>query len=602
MRSTKHLFLSIVWAGLALLVFSLFAQSARAGWAGKEVYGTAPDGTELHWVVYTPTTAGPWPAVLVIHGGGFKTGGPASGAPCALDLANAGYLAFSIEYRLAPNGSLDGQTSDGRYPQQTDDVKMAIRAARADPRCNGQVGAVGGSAGGHHTAYCAATGTIGDDRLDVGVSLSGVYDFTDFRADPNINTFIIDVTNYVGVSEFDLTDLQAASPVNFVDTKIAPLFLINSAQDTMPFSQLADMTTTLDSLGIYQYQALTLPGSLHAFDYWSLVKDQVIAFLDARFAGVPFPSPSPTPSPTPSLPPTPTPIPTASPTASPAPSPTASPAPSSTPSPTIPPPPSPTPAADPPAQLVNVSTRAHVGSDDEVMIAGFIITGGAAKTVLLRALGPSLAQSEVTGVLADPVLQLYDQAGALIAKNDNWSELALDLVDGGFGPKNANESVLVATLPAGNYTAVLSGANTTSGTALLELYDLDPASSVLSNISTRGEVASTTDPMIGGFIIDGADSAKVLVRALGPSLSARGVEGVLPDPTLELHDSDGSLIFANDNWRSDQEAQILATTIPPNDDREAAIVATLAPGSYTAIVRGSGTASGVALVEVYHLP
>lgn len=566
MRSPKHFFSSTFRAAVAIVACSLFTHAARAGWAGREVYGIAPDGTELHWVAYTPTTPGPWPAVLVIHGGGFRGGGPASGAACALDLANAGYLAFSIEYRLAPNGALPGQTSDGRYPQQTDDVKMAIRAARADARCNGQVGAVGGSAGGHHTTYCAVTGTTGDDRLDVGVSLSGAYDFADFSPDPNINAFINDVTNYVGVAQSETATLLAVSPVSLVDATTAPLFLINSAEDPMPFAQLGDMTSKLDSLGITQYQQLTLPGSLHAFDYWSIVKDQVIAFLDARFAGVPFPTPTPKPNPTV------TPIPTPAPSIAPAPN------------------------------LVNVSTRAHVSSGDQVMIGGFIITGTKPKEVLLRGLGPSLTQAGVSGVLADPILEIYNQAGALIARNDNWFTLAPDLVARGFAPSNAQESVVVATLAAGSYTAVLSGANATSGTALLELYDLDPASSVLSNISTRGEVASTTDPMIGGFIIDGAEAAKVLVRAIGPSLAALGVEGALPDPTLELRDRDGSLIFANNNWRSDQEAQILATTIPPHDDHEAAIVATLTPGSYTAIVHDGGSAHGVALVEVYHLP
>ncbi len=559
LRSPSRLFLTL----LALVFLGPLASLSHAGWAGKEVYGIAPDGTELHWVVYTPTTPGPWPAVLVIHGGGFKSGGPPSAADCALDLANAGYIAYAIEYRLAPDGRLEGQTSSGRYPQQTDDVKMAIRAARADARCNGQVGAIGGSAGGTHAAYCALTGTKGDDRLDVGVSLSGAYDFADFSPDPNINAFTRDVTNYIGVTETETSALLAASPVNFVDHQAAPLFLINSAQDPMPFSQLADMTTKLDSAGT-GYQQLTLPGFLHAFDYWSQVKDQVITFLDERFAGVPFPTPTP----------------------------------SATPSAT----PAPTPAGSSAPMLVNVSTRAHVGRGDRVMIGGFIITGTKAKNVLVRGLGPSLAQAGVSNVLADPVLEIYNQAGALIARNDNWFSLPSDLAARGFAPGSADESVVVATLPAGSYTAVLSGANNTSGTALLELYDLAPDSSMLSNISTRGEVASTVDPMIGGFIISGAESAHVLVRAIGPSLGALGVEGAVPDPTLELRNSDGSLIFANDNWRDDQEAQILATTIPPNDDHEAAIVATLAPGSYTAIVHDSGVASGVALVEVYHLP
>ena len=292
-RFHSRFFLTLV----ALLFVGPLASLSHAGWSGKEVYGIAPDGTELHWVVYTPSTPGPWPAVLVIHGGGFKAGGPLSGAECALDLADAGYIAYSIEYRLAPNGGLPGQTSDGRYPQQSDDVKMAIRAARADVRANGQVAAIGGSAGGTHAAYCSLTGTKGDDRLDVGVSLSGAYDFSDFSSDPNIAAFTNDVTNYVGVGANDTTALHAASPVNFVDADASPLFLINSAEDPMPFAQLGDMTTKLDSAGITAYQQLTLPGSLHAFDYWSLVKDQVIAFIGARFAGLPFPPPTPSPTP-----------------------------------------------------------------------------------------------------------------------------------------------------------------------------------------------------------------------------------------------------------------------------------------------------------------
>src|SRR6476646_3157491 len=148
------------------VVSSVFATENLIG--TTEVYGTASDGTILHWVAFTPSGAGPWPAVLVIHGGDFYGGLPDS-APelitCAQDLANAGYLVFSIEYRLAPPGSLAGQVSDGRFPDQTDDVKLAVRTARADPRCNGQVGAVGGSAGGSHTAFVAATGTPGDDRI-----------------------------------------------------------------------------------------------------------------------------------------------------------------------------------------------------------------------------------------------------------------------------------------------------------------------------------------------------------------------------------------------------------------------------------------------------
>jgi acetyl esterase/lipase len=542
---------------VATCLAGFIPQKAEAsGWAGKEVYGVAPDGTQLEWVVYKPDGAGPWPAVLVIHGGGFKGGGSASGAPVALDLAAAGYIAFSIEYRLAPPGALPGQVSDGRYPQQTDDVKMAVRAARANPLCNGKVGAVGGSAGGYHTAFVAATGTPGDDRIDVGVSMSGAYDFSDFSSDPNIWNFTNDVTNYVNVPTTDIEALRAASPAWLVDATVPPLFLINTAQDPMPFPQLADMTSKLDSLGVTSYRALTLPGSEHAFDYWPTVKDEAIAFLAAGFAGAPAPSPTPTPDP----------------------------------------------VRTGPGKLVNVSTRVHVGSGDRVMIGGFIIRGAVRKNVVLRALGPSLAQDGVTGALADPVLQLFDSAGNLIEMNDNWSSAPQNLVDLGLAPTSPAEAAISTTLPEGNYTAVLSGANGSSGVALLELYDLDPGGSILSNISTRGEVVSGDDPIIGGFIAGGAKPTHVLIRAIGPSLTALGVTGALPDPVLELRNSDGSLLFSNDNWRSDQEQQVLDTTIPPTNDRESAIVATLAPGNYTAIVRDASGRSGVALVEAYALP
>jgi hypothetical protein len=136
---------------------------------------------------------------------------------------------------------------------------------------------------------------------------------------------------------------------------------------------------------------------------------------------------------------------------------------------------------------------------------------------------------------------------------------------------------------------------------LFELYDLDPASSRITNISTRGEVGTESDIMIGGFIIGGEEPTKVIVRAIGPSLIASNVSDALLDPLLELYDGNGSLIFANDNWRTTQEQQIINSGVPPGDDHESAIVATLLPGSYTAMVHDAGQANGVALVEVYNL-
>lgn len=251
--------------------------------------------------------------------------------------------------------------------------------------------------------------------------------------------------------------------------------------------------------------------------------------------------------------------------------------------------------------LLNVSTRARVKKGTSVTIGGFIITGDVAKKVALRAIGPSLQSANVTEVLSDPVLDLYDSTGNLVAQNDNSSALAPDYIPAGLKPINGLESLIAATLPPGSYTAVLRGSNGSTGVGLFELYDLDSENSRISNISTRGEVGIGSDVMIGGFIIGGEDPTRVVIRAIGPSLRGQNIPNSLPDPLLELYDGNGSLIFTNDNWRTSQEQDIIATGIPPSDESESAIIATLGPGGYTALVRDAGQASGVALVEIYNL-
>jgi|GEM_PF-6813682 len=268
------------------------------------------------------------------------------------------------------------------------------------------------------------------------------------------------------------------------------------------------------------------------------------------------------------------------------------PGPTPTPSPTPPP---------PPKYLLNISTRVDVQSGDSAMIGGFIISGNANKNIVIRALGPSLAAQGVQTVLADPVLELHNAAGEIIASNDNWIPLIPNVLPVDLNPSDPSESVIAVSLSPGIYTAVLQGVNGSVGNALCELYDLEPGDSSVLNISTRGNVGSGDDVMIGGFIVGGTDPQSVIIRGIGPSLAAAGVTGALADPILELHNSDGSLIFLNDNWRSDQEDQIIATRVPPTDNKESAIVATLNPGAYTAIVRGAGDTTGVALVEVYAL-
>ena len=264
--------------------------------------------------------------------------------------------------------------------------------------------------------------------------------------------------------------------------------------------------------------------------------------------------------------------------------------------------PTPIPAPGNPSGLANVSTRLLVQSGDNVMIGGFIIAGDAPKDVIVRAIGPSLAAAGVNGAMTDPALRLFDSTGAVVASNNNWRSDQREMIeDTGLASTDDREAALVTTLPPGAYTVVVKDENNSPGVALLDLYDLDPASSQLVNLSTRGKVETQDRVMIGGFIIGGDQPTKVILRAIGPSLTPLGIADALVDPTLELYNGDGSLIQQNDNWRSDQEQEIIASTLAPADDRESAIIATLNPGPYTAVVRGAGNSTGIALFEIYRL-
>jgi hypothetical protein len=282
-----------------------------------------------------------------------------------------------------------------------------------------------------------------------------------------------------------------------------------------------------------------------------------------------------------------------------APTPTPTPIPSSTPTPT----PGSTPTV---SHLVNISTRLNVGVASDVMIGGFIISGSAPKKLILRALGPSLASVGISGAMQNPSLALHDSSGASIASNDNWQTGGQrdEIIATGVPPQNDLESAIVATLSPGNYTAVLQGVNETSGIAIVEAYELDSNSTRLVNISTRGRVGLDQNAMIGGFIVQYGVQKRVIVRALGPSLNSGGssLQGELVDPTLELYNGDGALLAANDDWvDSPQYAEIVASTVPPTDSRESAVVANLPPGNFTAIVRGANFTQGIGLVEVYDL-
>ena len=248
--------------------------------------------------------------------------------------------------------------------------------------------------------------------------------------------------------------------------------------------------------------------------------------------------------------------------------------------------------------FANISSRLNVGTGDNVLIAGFIVTGKGSKRIVVRGIGPSLP---VAGALADPELELYNADGQIIAANNNWRDAAnrQEIIDTTLAPSHDAEAAILMRVEPGNHTAVVRGTSGSTGVGLVEVYDLEAGSeSKPANISTRGLVQTDDNVLIGGLILTGSDPTRVVVRAIGPSLQ---VAGRLENPTLELRDSNGGLIAGNDDWRSAQQDEISGTGLAPTHERESAIVATLPPASYTAVVRGAGGTTGVGLVEAYSL-
>jgi len=267
-------------------------------------------------------------------------------------------------------------------------------------------------------------------------------------------------------------------------------------------------------------------------------------------------------------------------------------------------PPGPPPFVAAAEKLANIATRVNVGTGDNQLIGGFIVTGDQPKRVIVRVIGPSLNQLGIGSALSDPTLELRDQAGALIAANDNWADTQEAEIEAtGIPPVNELESAIVRTLAPGSYTAIAGGKEGATGTAVVEVYDLNQISnSTLANISARGAVSPNSDVMIGGFIVFGnGGNTRVLVRSVGPSLAASGVPNPMPDPTLELRDVNGTLIVANDNWKDGPQTEIEETTLAPANDLESAVVTTLPSGPYTAVIHERNGQSGVGLVEVYNL-
>jgi hypothetical protein len=237
------------------------------------------------------------------------------------------------------------------------------------------------------------------------------------------------------------------------------------------------------------------------------------------------------------------------------------------------------------------------------LIAGFIITGTEPKKIIVRVLGPS---TQMPNAVEDPYLAMYAIPEGEEGYNDDWQDdQAGEIIATTIPPGEPEESAVVTSFISGSsgHTAVGYTERGDEGLGLVEVYDLDPgADSELANISTRGFVQKDDNVLIAGFTVVGDEPLRVIVRAIGPSLQKNLIyEKTLADPTLELRDRNGLLLASNDNWRSDQEAEIMATTIPPDDDRESAIVRTLPEGPYTAIVRSADAIAGLALVEVYGL-
>jgi N-acetylneuraminic acid mutarotase len=254
--------------------------------------------------------------------------------------------------------------------------------------------------------------------------------------------------------------------------------------------------------------------------------------------------------------------------------------------------------------LLNISTRLRVLTGDKVLIGGFIITGTDPKTVVVRGIGPSLPLS---GALPDPVIEVHGPSGELLGSNDNWNDALTrqEIIDSGLAPTNDLESALWGTINPGTYTVVVRGRNDATGIGLFEVYDLSQAVPArLANISTRAFANTGDGIMIAGFILGNHTGiSRVVVRGIGPSLTAFGIPNALADPTLELRDNNGALLAANNNWQDNpaQASQLTAAGLTPTNPLESGIAATLPPGAYTALLAGLNNGTGVGVVEIYDL-
>lgn len=242
-----------------------------------------------------------------------------------------------------------------------------------------------------------------------------------------------------------------------------------------------------------------------------------------------------------------------------------------------------------------------------MLIGGFILGDGGSKTIVVRALGPSLGNRGVLSPLLDPSLQLYDSSGQIAASNDDWmsNDNQQAIFDSGLAPTDPRESALLTTLGPGAYTAVVTGIDgITNNIALVEVYDLDSLNPPqLLNISTRGEVDTGEGVMIAGLIVGGTTGQTVVVRGIGPSLgtSSPPIANPLPDPALIIFNSFGVALESNNDWQDTQAIDISNTGLAPTNPLESAILTTLPPGSYTTILSETNGFSGVGLIEIYNI-
>jgi hypothetical protein len=258
-----------------------------------------------------------------------------------------------------------------------------------------------------------------------------------------------------------------------------------------------------------------------------------------------------------------------------------------------------------PSEIIQLSTRMPVGVGDQVGIGGFIITGTAPKQVIVRGIGPTLTQSGIAGALADPVLELHGPGSFPIVTNDNWRDSQEQQIQAaGLAPTSNLEPAIWATLSPGAYTAILRGKNGTTGTALVEIYDLTQgAGSKLGNLSTRAFCDINANIVIAGLMVsNGGASDRVVVRGIGPSI-APAVGNVLANPALELRNNNGTLLVSNNDWQDNpvQSAEISAAGLAPTNSLEPAVIAILPPGRYTALLFGTNNSTGNGVVEVYDL-